>query len=83
MISLRAGGAETTGEAVRQLCGLRSAAFTLSLEEGRVVFTCMGYGHGVGMSQYGAKVLASEGKTFAEILAYYYPGTELVSNRCH
>ena len=44
-----------------------------------VVFTVTGYGHGVGMSQYGANILAGDGTPWQEILAWYYPGTELGS----
>ena len=43
------------------------------------VFTVAGFGHGVGMSQYGAKLLAEEGLDYTAILAHYYPGTSLVS----
>ncbi|NCC57999.1 MAG: stage II sporulation protein D, partial [Synergistales bacterium] len=41
------------------------------------IFKGKGYGHGVGMSQYGANVLAKEGKSYEEILAWYYTGTVL------
>ena len=43
----------------------------------RFTFTTRGYGHGAGLSQYGANAMAITGKTYAEILAYYYPGTAL------
>ena len=43
------------------------------------MFSVAGYGHGVGMSQYGANILAADGATFDEILANYYPGAELTS----
>jgi stage II sporulation protein D len=42
-----------------------------------VVLKGHGFGHGAGMCQWGAKVLAEKGKTFREILSHYYPGTEL------
>ena len=42
-----------------------------------VTFTTNGYGHGVGMSQWGAKALAEQGADYRAILAHYYPGTEL------
>jgi hypothetical protein len=48
---------------------------TISFEEERVAFSVTGYGHGVGMSQYGANVLASEGADYRAILGRYYPGT--------
>ena len=71
------GGARFTGTELRSLFSLRSTAFTLALEDGVFVFTVTGFGHGVGMSQYGAEVMARSGADFREILAHYYPGTEL------
>ena len=84
VLTLLTGGVEISGGVLRQMCGLRSAAFDISIErsgEVRIVFTVYGYGHGVGMSQYGAKNLALEGKHYAEILSYYYPGTVLTNSR--
>ncbi len=71
-------GTSFTGVELREMLGLRSAAFTLSYADGMFTCTVHGYGHGVGMSQYGANAMAKEGKTYAEILAHYYPNTELV-----
>lgn len=71
------GGAVFRGTELRSLFALRSTAFTLSYENGEFHFTVTGHGHGVGMSQYGANVLAAEGKNYREILAHYYPGTTL------
>lgn len=73
------GGAILTGAQVRSLFSLRSAAFSVSAGEEGITFTVTGYGHGVGMSQYGANVLAERGKTWREILSWYYPGTRLSS----
>ena len=72
------GGASFTGVELRQLFALRSTAFTLSYD-GDFCFTVTGFGHGVGMSQYGANVMAADGASYREILAHYYPGTELCS----
>lgn len=69
-----------TGRNLRTLFGLRSTHFTLKIEEDTAVFQVQGYGHQVGLSQYGASVLAGEGYTYREILAYYYAGTTLQSN---
>lgn len=77
--SLLLGGRSFTGTQLRSLFRLRSTAFTLTLEDGLFTFTVTGYGHGVGMSQYGAKALAASGSDYAAILAHYYPGTLLVS----
>ena len=74
------GGTYFTGVEVRSLLGLRSTAFSLTEEGGNVVITTKGYGHRVGMSQYGADAMAVAGSTYEEILAHYYPGTELVQS---
>ena len=77
--ALTIGGAAFTGVKLRELFALRSTAFTLDYADGNVTFTVIGFGHGVGMSQYGANVMASDGADYRTILAHYYPGTELVS----
>jgi stage II sporulation protein D len=71
------GGAEISGAELREIFSLRSTAFTLEYKDGALLFTVTGYGHGVGMSQYGANVMAQSGSAYAEILAHYYPGTQL------
>ena len=77
--ALTIGGAAFTGVKLRELFALRSTAFTLDYADGNFTFTVIGFGHGVGMSQYGANVMASDGADYRTILAHYYPGTELVS----
>ncbi len=71
------GGVRLTGHQVRQAAGLNSANFTVKVQGSDLVFSTVGYGHGVGMSQYGARYLALEGKTYDQILNHYYPGTQL------
>lgn len=71
------GGKTVTGPELRAALGLRSAGFTFTREEGVFDFTVRGWGHGVGMSQAGAVFLAKRGADYKEILAHYYPGTEL------
>ena len=66
------GDAQLAGTRVRQLFGLRSAAFSVSYADGTFTFAVRGYGHGVGMSQYGADHLARQGYSYEEILHYYY-----------
>lgn len=66
-----------TGRELRTLFNLRSTRFTLKFDEENAVFSVAGYGHQVGMSQYGASVLAENGYTYDRILAYYYPKTSL------
>ena len=77
---LRIAGQTLSGGFVRSALGLRSTDFSVQYENGSFCFTAAGYGHGVGMSQEGARILASEGWTYDEILAHYYPGTELSVN---
>ncbi len=65
---------------LRKLLGykeLPSTQFSLIIEERDIIFEGGGYGHGVGLSQWGAQELANEGKNYKEILEYYYPGTAL------
>ena len=73
--SVTVGGVTLTGGQVRGLFALRSAAFTVAWDGSNFTFDVTGYGHGVGMSQYGANALAKEGSTFREILTWYYTGT--------
>ena len=64
--------------AVRAALRLRSASFTITWTEKHLFeITTRGYGHGVGLSQYGANALALTGKSYQEILSLYYPGTTL------
>ncbi|MEG2104526.1 MAG: stage II sporulation protein D [Oscillospiraceae bacterium] len=71
------GGVRCSGAELRKLFALRSTAFSLEYKDGVFLFTVRGYGHGLGMSQYGANVMAKNGFTFSEILLHYYPQTEL------
>ena len=71
------GGTSYRGTELRSLLGLRSTAFSISTTEDTVTITTRGYGHRVGMSQYGADAMAVTGSTCPEILAHYYPGTTL------
>lgn len=74
---VRVGGQRLTGLQLRELLGLRSSDFTIETDGKIFRFTVLGYGHGVGLSQYGADYLARQGESFDEILAHYYPGTQL------
>lgn len=65
-------GAPLRGVEVRRVFSLRSACFTIDAAADRVTFRVTGYGHGVGMSQYGANELARQGRTWQEILLWYY-----------
>lgn len=65
------------GEALRYMLSLPSACFDVSVSGKNMVFTCYGEGHGVGLSLYGANEMAKEGKSYTEILSYYYSGVEI------
>lgn len=71
------GGREFKGTDLRRLLGLRSTAMVMSAVGDHILITTRGYGHRVGMSQYGADAMAAEGASFKEILAHYYRGTTL------
>lgn len=78
VLQMPVGNGIFTGQELRTLFELRSAAFTVSYADGGFTFTTYGYGHDVGMSQYGANALAAEGQSYQKILAYYYPNTNLI-----
>ena len=75
--SICIGGVTVEGTQVRSLFGLRSACFTAEAAADRVTFHVTGFGHGVGMSQYGANRLAQDGKSWQEILHWYYTGVTI------
>ena len=70
-------GKSFTGTQLRSKLGLRSTAFEISASGSTITITTRGFGHRVGMSQYGAQAMAQAGNSFSEILAHYYTGTEL------
>ena len=75
--SITIGGVEFTGREIRTLFNLRSSCFKIFADEGSVRFEVTGYGHGVGMSQYGANTMAKEGFDYKKILTHYYSGTQI------
>ncbi|PKR77759.1 stage II sporulation protein D [Halalkalibacillus sediminis] len=76
---LQLNGVEFSGREIREKLGLRSNDFEIERKGDHVIFTTRGYGHGVGMSQYGANGMASEGKNYEYILKHYYQGVEINS----
>lgn len=68
-----------TGREVREKLGLRSNDFSIKQKDDHLIFTTKGYGHGVGMSQYGANGMATDGKDYKEILRHYYQGIDIHS----
>ena len=73
VLTLQAGGRMMSGESFRRMLGLPSSAFTLQDINGQTRILCQGQGHGLGFSQYGGNVLASQGKSCTEILQHYFP----------
>lgn len=72
--SISIGGVIYTGTELRRLLGLRSTVFSLEARDGVVTACTRGFGHRVGMSQYGAQAMAEAGSAFSEILTHYYTG---------
>ena len=68
---------EFTGDEIRKAFSLKSPVFTVKCTEKTVTFNVVGYGHGIGMSQYGADFMARQGSTYEEILRHYYKGVEI------
>lgn len=75
---IETGGASLTGRQLRELLELRSANFTIAYKNEAFQITCLGFGHGVGMSQYGADFMARQGSSYKEILEHYYTGCTVV-----
>lgn len=74
---LTVAGVTVAGSVLRNMFGLQSTNLTITASAESIIIDTLGYGHGVGMSQYGAAELAREGKTYEEILKWYYTGTEV------
>ena len=75
--TIEVAGQEVAGTAFRQALALRSACFSVSYSGEVFHILTHGYGHGVGLSQWGARRMAEEGASWQEILAHYFPGTEI------
>ena len=70
-----------SGKRLREIFSLRSTDFYLEYKEidGEFIFNVKGYGHGVGMSQHGANLMAQEGKNYKDILLWYYMGVDIIN----
>lgn len=77
VLSCVVAGTELKGTDIRNALSLRSSNFYVTYAENVFTFTVYGYGHGVGMSQYGANCLALKGETYDQILEHYYSGCTL------
>ncbi|NRD77154.1 stage II sporulation protein D [Bacillus sp. BRMEA1] len=72
-------GKQLTGKDIREKLDLKSSDFSWERKGNNIVITTKGYGHGVGMSQYGANGMASQGKNYKEIVEHYYSGVQITS----
>ncbi len=79
--SVNINGKVISGQDVRAALDLKSTDFSWKRKGDTVIITTKGYGHGVGMSQYGANGMAKEGKDFREIVTHYYQGVEITSSK--
>ena len=77
VLNLNINGVTYKGRDFQKMLSLRSNDFDMSIEDNLIKITNKGFGHGVGMSQYGANALAKQNKNYIEILKYYYQGTEI------
>lgn len=75
--ALNVGGISISASSIRAKFGLKSCDFNLRVDADNIVFTTYGYGHGIGMSQEGANIMAKEGKTYKDILLHYYTGVKI------
>ena len=75
--TIKIGGKAFSGSEIRNIFSLPSADFEISEKKGEITITTKGRGHGVGMSQFGANSLAKSGKSFSDILLYYYKGCKI------
>ena len=78
VVSVIIGDKTVSGQKMREMFDLRSASFTYEIVDSKIKFTVKGYGHGVGLSQYGADFMARQGSKWQEIISHYYKGTEIL-----
>ena len=77
VLEITVGGVKLTGAKLRSTLGLRSSAFTIDCSDECFTVKTTGYGHFVGMSQYGARAMAENGDDYVAILLHYYKGCEI------
>lgn len=76
--TIKIGNKNLSGVEVRSIFGLKSANFEVKIDGDNIIFSVIGYGHGVGMSQTGADSLAKQGKNCEEIITHFYIGVEII-----
>ena len=77
--TVKFGNTEIAGTKVRSIIGLKSTKFSIKIDGDNVIFSVIGYGHGIGMSQTGADSMAKQGKNYEEILKHFYTGVEITT----
>lgn len=77
ILQIEIGGQTYSGEVCSCRLGLPSACFDYADQNDGIEFTCYGRGHGVGLSLFGANAMAEEGKSWEEIISWYFPGTSV------
>lgn len=77
--SIEIGGKLISGAAVRGALGLNSSNFSISYSSDIMLFTVIGNGHGIGLSQYGADGMAKNGSSYTDIITHYYQGVEIIN----
>ena len=78
--SIKIGTSTFSGLHIRKIFKLKSTNFSITIEDDDVVFSSIGFGHGVGMSQNGANAMAKDGEEYHEILKHYFSGVEIVDD---
>ena len=76
--TIKIGNKEFAGTEIRAILGLKSTNFTFSVNGENIIFSVIGYGHGVGMSQTGADALARNGMKSDEIIKHFYTDVEII-----
>ncbi|MEG1869599.1 MAG: stage II sporulation protein D, partial [Oscillospiraceae bacterium] len=77
--AIQVGNKTIHGKELRSILELRSSDFDISYSDTQFIFTVYGYGHGIGMSQYGAEHMALQGNSCEDILSHYFLGVNFVS----
>lgn len=75
--TIKFGNVSIAGTEARTILGLKSTNFVISYQEDKIIFSVIGYGHGVGMSQTGADSLAKQGSGYEDIIKHFYTGVEI------
>lgn len=78
---LKVGDKSFTGIQIRWAFNLKSADFAVSVDSKNIIFKVRGYGHGVGLSQWGANIMAQKGAKYEEIIKHYFKGTDIKNYR--